>query len=171
MRTRFLFALLLAAIDWRTAWGEPQHMLEYALPRGATRGTSVEVDLHGKYLNDPREIVFYGRGIKASIPTPGAKPAEDAKVRFEVASDCALGEHVFRLRTAMGLSEAVTFWVSPFPTVMEAEKKIGDNDTIATAQAVPMNSTVEGQINPGDKLDRDALLGDGARGRADLGGS
>ncbi len=99
-------------------------MLQWVLPRGATRGTTVEVNLHGIYLSDAREVLFYGRGIKASTFTPGAKPDEDVKVRFEIAPDCPLGEHVLRLRTASGLSDAVTFWVSRFPTVMETEKKI-----------------------------------------------
>src|SRR5260370_42361766 len=49
----------------------------------------------------------------------------------------------------------MTFWVSRCPTVMETEKKIGDNETVGTAQAVPMNSTVEGQIHAGDRPDRD----------------
>src|SRR6266446_6384349 len=150
-RTVFVFVLFLTT----QAWCEPQHMLEYLLPRGGARGATVEVHLHGQYLNDPREILFYSAGIKASMLTPGAKPAEEVGARFEIAADCPLGEHVLRLRTATGLSEAVTFWVSPFPTVMEVEKKIGDNDTIAKAQVVPMNSTVESQINPGDELDRD----------------
>src|SRR5260370_5519306 len=151
MPRRILFAVLLAS----QAWAEPQHMLQWVLPRGGTRGTTVEVNLHGMYLSDPREVLCYGHGIKASAFTPGAKPDEDVKVRFEIAPDCPLGEHVLRLRTASGLSDAVTFWVSRFPTVMETEKKIGDNDTIANAQPVPINSTVEGQIHPGDRPDRD----------------
>src|SRR5260370_28346249 len=130
-------------------------MLQWVLPRGGTRGTTVDVNLNGIDLSDPREVLLYGRGIKASTFTPGAKPDEDVKVRFDIAPDCPLGEHVLRLRTATGLSDAVTFWVSCFPTVMETEKKIGDNDTIATAQAIPTNSTVEGQIHPGDRPDRD----------------
>jgi hypothetical protein len=150
MIRRILFAALLAA----NAYAE-QHMLEYALPRGGTRGATVEVTLHGQYLTDPREVLFYRPGIKAVGFEPGAKPAEDVKVRFEIAPDCPVGEHVLRLRTATALSEAITFWVTPFPTIKETEKKIGDNDTIAKAQAVPLNSTVEGQILPGDQMDRD----------------
>src|SRR6266581_3876416 len=138
LRRVVLFFAFLAATP---AWCEPLHMLEYVLPRGGTRGTTVEVTLHGQYLNEPREVFFYGSGIKASAIRPGAKPAEEVKVRFDIAPDCPLGEHVLRLRTATGLSEAVTFWVSRFPTVMESEKKIGDNDTSASAQLVPMNST------------------------------
>jgi hypothetical protein len=146
-----LFLLVLVAGH---AFAE-QRMLEYALPRGGTRGTTVEVTLHGQYLKDPREVLFYGRGIKAVGIQPGAKAESDVKARFEIAADCPVGEHVLRLRTATALSEAITFWVSPFPTVLETEKKIGENDTIAKAQPVPLNSTVDGQILPGDQVDRD----------------
>jgi Bacterial pre-peptidase C-terminal domain len=131
-----------------------QRMLEYALPRGGTRGTTVEITLHGQYLKDPREVMFYGPGLKA-VAVERFKPDTDVKARLEIAPDCPVGEHVLRLRTATALSEAVTFWVSPFPTVAETEKKIGENDTIAKAQAVPLNSTVEGQILPGEQMDRD----------------
>ncbi len=54
------------------------------------------------------------------------KSPEDVKVRFEIAPDCPLGEHALRLRTATALSEVVTFW-----------------------------ATVEGQILPGDAVDKD----------------
>src|SRR5258708_15708932 len=151
---RFLWSAI-AALAALSATAEPLHMLDYALPRGGTRGTTVEVNLHGRNLEDPRETLFYESGIKAVSVTPGAKPAEEVKVRFAIAPDCPIGEHVFRLRTATALSDAVTFWVSPFPTVFETEKKIGDNDTIAKAQPVPLNSTVEGQILPPASTDRD----------------
>lgn len=132
-----------------------QHMLDYVLPRGGSRGTTVEATLSGRFLNDPREVMFYGSGIKATGVQPGAKPAEEVKVKLEIAPDCPVGEHVLRLRTATALSEAITFWVSPYPTIRETEKKIGDNDTLEKAQVVPLNSTVEGQILPGDQMDVD----------------
>ena len=110
-----VFAFLFAT----QAWCEPQHMLEYVLPRGGTRGTTVEVHFHGRYLNDPLEVLFYGYGIKVSGLAPGPKPAEDLTTRFEIAPDCPVGEHVLRLRTQTGLSEAMTFWVSRFPTILE----------------------------------------------------
>jgi hypothetical protein len=154
MHKRFLFAALLAANAPVFVYAQ-QHMLEYVLPRGGTRGATMEVALHGRFLNDPREVLFYGPGIRAVGMRPGAKPAEEVLARFEIAPDCPLGEHVLRLRTATALSEAVTFWVSPFPTIHEIEKKIGENDTPATAQSIPLNSTVEGQIQPGDHLDVD----------------
>ena len=67
MSRRIVFALLLAGY----LQAEPQHMLEYLLPRGGMRGSAVEVNLHGQYLNDPREVVFYGGGITALFPKFG----------------------------------------------------------------------------------------------------
>jgi hypothetical protein len=160
LAAKYLFFLAISGY----AFAE-QRMLEYALPRGGTRGTTVEVTLHGQYLKDPREVLFYGAGIKAVGIVPGAKPENDVKARFQIAPDCPVGEHVLRLRTANALSEAVTFWVSPFPTVVETEKKIGENDTIAKAQAVPLNSTVEGQILPGEQMDRDVYRVDLQQGQ------
>jgi hypothetical protein len=154
MRTTTLTtALIFLALAAPHALAE-QRMLEYALPRGGTRGTTVEVTLHGQYFQGPREILFYGKGIKAT-GLVSERPFKEVKARFEIAPDCPVGEHVFRLRTANTLSEAITFWVSPFPTVQETEKKIGENDTIAKAQPIPLNSTVDGQILPGDQMDRD----------------
>jgi hypothetical protein len=130
-------------------------MLDYLSPRGGSRGTTVEVDFHGRELKDPREVIFYQPGIKAVAFTPGAKPAEEVKVKFEIAPNCPPGEHALRLRTTTALSDVATFWVSPFRQVAETEKKIGENDSIQKAQLIPINSTVEGQILPGDTMDKD----------------
>ena len=130
-------------------------MLDYLTPRGASRGTTVEVTFHGRELKDPREVLFYQPGIKAIAFTPGPKPAEEVKVKFEIAPTCPPGEHSLRLRTTTALSDVATFWVTAFPQVSELEKKIGENDSIQKAQPIPINSTVEGRILPGDTMDRD----------------
>jgi hypothetical protein len=150
MLTKFLFVALATA----SAYGE-QNMIDYLAPRGGSRGTTVDVTFHGRELKDAREVLFYQPGIKAVAFTPGAKSAEEVKVKFEIAPNCAVGEHALRLRTNTALSDVATFWVSLFPQVAETEKKIGENDSIQKAQPVPINSTVEGQILPGDTMDRD----------------
>jgi hypothetical protein len=150
VRTAFLAFALSAPL-----WAEPQHMLDYVLPRGGTVGTTVDVTLRGRYLDDAREIVFYDNGVKAVNVKSIGSAANEVKAQFQIAPNARVGEHVLRLRTGSGLSEAMTFWVDRFPTVMETEKKIGENDTPETAQSVAMNSTVEGQIQPGDRPDID----------------
>jgi hypothetical protein len=128
-------------------------MLDYLLPRGGTVGTTVDVTLRGRYLDDAREIVFYDSGIRAT--NVQSKSPNEVTAQFQIAANARVGEHVLRLRTATGLTEAMTFWVDRFPTVMETEKKIGDNDTPDKAQSVAMNTTVEGRILPGDQPDID----------------
>src|SRR5579863_8071120 len=104
-------------------------MLEYVTPRGGSIGSTVEAVLHGANLQDPKEVRFYDDCIRATNVAPGAKPDKEVKARFVIGQGCTPGEHVLRLRTATALSEPVTFWVSPFPAVREAEKKQGEDDT------------------------------------------
>ena len=137
--------------------------LERVSPRIAQRGTTVEVSIRGAHLDDPREIIFDRPGIRAVSIEPmtklpetaalmhGGRMDQEVKCRFEIAPDCALGEHRFRLRTATQLSSLATFHVSPFPTVEEKE----DNDTIAKAQEVPLNVTVRGRVGGGARGDAD----------------
>ena len=153
MRQLALPLILLALAT--TVAADTRYMVDYLLPRGGGRGAAVTVEFHGSFLENPKEVIFYDKGITASAFIPNAKPAEGFKVKFQIAPDCALGEHVLRVRTATALSDAVTFWVSPFQTVYEFEDKIGQNDTLATAKPVPLNSTVEGQILPGPQVDID----------------
>jgi hypothetical protein len=130
-------------------------MIDYLLPRGGARGTVVEVEFHGYELQNPRQVLFYQPGIAASNFAPYAKPGDGFKAKFQIAPDCPLGEHVLRVLTATGLTDAVTFWVSPFPTIYEMEAKIGEDDTPQRARAIPINVTVEGQILPGQDMDKD----------------
>jgi hypothetical protein len=146
-----LFLLLLAT----PLHADIRYSVDYLLPRGGARGATVSVEFHGVSLENPKEIVFYQPGIKASDFVPYAKPGDGFKVKFFIAPDCPLGEHVLRVRTATSLTDAVTFWVSPFPTVYESESKIGEDDTIEKARPIPMNVTVEGQILPGPDMDKD----------------
>ena len=143
----FLIAVCLHA--------DTRYMVDYLLPRGGARGATVAVEFHGISLENPKEILFYQPGIKATDFVPYAKPGDGFKVKFQIAPDCPLGEHVLRVRTATALSDAVTFWVSPYRTEYEFEDKIGQNDTIEKAKAIPLNVTVEGQILPGPEMDVD----------------
>ena len=136
----------------RGAFGD---MLEYVTPRGGSIGSTVEAVLHGANLQDPKEVRFDDDCIRATNVVPVPKSEKEIKARFVIGPACKLGEHVLRLRTATNLSEPVTFWVSPFPAVREIEKKQGENDTPQKAQIVPLNSTVEGEIQGGQDADVD----------------
>src|SRR5580658_1993886 len=113
MKRTLLIAVFLAQV----LLADTRYMVDYLLPRGGAIGATVDVEFHGTALENPREVLFYQPGIKAVGFVPGAKPGEGFKVKFQIAPDCPLGEHVLRVRTATALSDAVTFWVSRFPTV------------------------------------------------------
>ncbi|MAR10280.1 MAG: hypothetical protein CL681_09930 [Blastopirellula sp.] len=105
----------------------------------------------------------------------GGLVKERIRCTFEIAEDCPLGEHPLRLRTKDTLSSVATFWVGPFPIIPELERggfevtysggstvvKENDlsiqqpNDSLATAQAIPMNHTVAGEIKVTHELDHD----------------
>lgn len=150
-----LVAIMTAAAP-AAAFNHP-HYVQYVQPRGGQRGTTVEVIFHGEHLSSPRQVLFYRTGIEClgveSLPSD--KEGERAKARLRIAPDCPLGEHPVRLLVGQALSEAVTFWVGPFPVVDELETKLGDNDDPRRAEAVPMNSTVHGELHAGENVDRD----------------
>jgi hypothetical protein len=127
-------------------------------PRIGQRGSTVEVTLRGNYLAGAQEVAFYRPGIRVVSIEPVGKPPENPlkwnpplKCVFEIAPDCPVGEHVFRVRTPSTLSMAATFNVTPFPVVNEVEgdKERGtkDNDSLASALPLERNVSVHGMMD------------------------
>ena len=105
----------------------------------------------------------------------GGRVQHRIKCKFVIAKDCPLGEHPLRLRTATTLTTVATFWVGRFPIVPELERGgnevrylggqlvvvpnpkavVKPNDTLKTAQPIPLNVTVAGEIKVTSALDRD----------------
>lgn len=97
------------------------------------------------------------------------------KCKFVIAPNCPLGEHALRLRTADTLSTVATFWVGRLPIVPELERGgfevtynggetvVTPNDkaiskpngSLRTAQSIPLNCTVAGEIKVTRELDHD----------------
>lgn len=155
--------LLLAAADAGAA-GTPR-LSKLSTP-GGQRGTTVEVELIGKHLEQPREVVFYEPGITVesievvettTAPNGKSQPVEAGtrvRVKLKVAADCPLGPHGLRLRTADGLTEYHRFFVGPFATLEENETpQKARNDKRETATSVPANTTVFGKLNDPTDVD------------------
>jgi hypothetical protein len=107
-------------------------------PRGAQRGTEVEVVLSGGQLDDAQEVLFYEAGIevaKLEVVNPTT-----VKALFKIAPDCMLGSHRLRVRTATGISDLRPFLVGALPEVAEKEP----NNDFTAPQPSPMNVTVNG---------------------------
>jgi hypothetical protein len=129
-------------------------------PRGAQRGTELDLVFIGQRLENAREVLFYQPGLTAT--TVENIDAGHVKVHLKVAADATLGEHVMRLRTSTGITELRNFFVGPFPLVFEtAEIGAGGGrgqppkqglspekmpSTFEAPQKVPLNVTVQGVV-------------------------
>ena len=91
--------------------------LDQVVPRGAQRGSEVDVTLRGGRLADAQEVFVYQPGITVTDVKP--ESAASVKCKFKIAADAPYGEYQLRLRTATGISELRNFYVGVYPTVAE----------------------------------------------------
>ena len=123
-------------------------------PRGFQRGAEVELHLTGAALEDARGLLFDTEGLSVlSIENDG----KAVVAKLSVAPDCPLGLHALWVRTAVGLSNLRTFRVGALTEVAEAEP----NGTSAEAQAIPLDTTVNGTA---DNEDLDIYAFEGTAG-------
>lgn len=115
-----------------------------ASPYGAQRGTELEVTFSGGQLADAQEILFYGPGIAVTHLEPAGDAA--CKARLQIAADCRLGAHPFRIRTATGITNLRTFSVGALPEQAETEP----NSDFAAPQAVPLDVCLNGVVENED---------------------
>ena len=114
-------------------------------PRGAQRGTEATLTFAGARLADAQEVLAYYPGI--AVKKMEVVNAAQLKVTVAIAPDCRLGDHAFRVRTATGISEVRSFWVGALPVVEELEP----NSEFDKPQAIPLNVTVHGIVQPEDQ--------------------
>ena len=88
-------------------------------PWGAQRGTEIDVVLAGARLADAEELLLYYPGIRVLKLEP--QKDGSVKARLAIASDCRLGQHALRVRTAAGISNLVNFSVGALPEIQEVE--------------------------------------------------
>ncbi|MFO0869320.1 MAG: hypothetical protein U0935_10345 [Pirellulales bacterium] len=127
-------------------------------PPGGQRGTVVEVQFVGRFLDQPQEVLCYDAGLAVESLEPLAgdievngrkervEPGTRVRVRLRIADDCPLGPKGVRLRTAGGLTDYQRFFVGPFPTVDETETSQQRNDHRDRAQPVSLPATVSGRL-------------------------
>jgi len=119
-------------------------IVSVVMPRGAQRGTEVDLIFTGDRLADARGVVFYDPGIslvKLEVVNP-----QQVKVRVAVNADAPLGEHKLRLHCGSGISELRTFWIGALRQLEEKEP----NSDFANPQKVALNHTVAGLIDNED---------------------
>lgn len=111
------FALAIA-LTASSAARAASPVLDFVLPRGATRGQEIEVTLRGGRIADAQEVLVYQPGITVTDVKPDGP--NSAKCKFKIAPDARFGEYQLRLRTATGISELRNFYVGVYPTVAES---------------------------------------------------
>jgi len=130
--------------------------LQFTIPRGAQRGTDARITIQGNRIADAKELLFYIPGVTATDLK--AVDPQHVTATVHVAKDAHIGQYPIRLRTASGISELRTFYVTPFPVVMEKEP----NNDEAHAQPIELNTTVNGTI---ENEDVDTFVVDAKRGQ------
>ncbi|HEY7115099.1 MAG TPA: PPC domain-containing protein [Tepidisphaeraceae bacterium] len=138
--------LLSFALSARAA--SPQ--LSRILPRGAQRGSELELTFEGQRLGDAQEIFVYEPGVtigKLVQPTDKKVAGKQVKATAKVDPEARIGEYHMRLRTASGISELQTFWVGRLKVIEEKEP----NSDFKTPQPIPLNVTVAGVIENEDQ--------------------
>ncbi len=133
------FAVLILSAVPSSVWGSSP-ALSTIIPRGAQRGTEVEVAFNGARLEDAQELMIYQPGIEVTGFT--VVNGGQVKAKLKIAADCAPGTKRMRVRCASGISDLRTFMVGPLPVVAEVEP----NSEFTTPQAIPMNVTIDGTV-------------------------
>ncbi len=175
-----VIALTVFLLSSRSAIAQQQHTVDGMYPQVGQLGTSVEVTVKGAFLEHPEQVLFYNSpGIRCSgfgkataehiYDNPAArprepKPGQDITMTLVIAKDARVGEHRLRIKTRDNLSEVMTFWVTRFPVIREANPFVDKvelddpktrNDLLKYAQPIPNNCTVSGYKAKGSAQDHD----------------
>jgi hypothetical protein len=136
-------SILVIALFAAVARAElPSPRLDRIFPLGASAGTSVEIEIQGADLEEPKALRFDHPGITAEL-------VKDRKFKVTVAANVPEGTYDARVICKWGISSPRLFVVSHGLTeVLEKEP----NDEPATAQLVAVNSAIHGTTD-GNKDD------------------
>jgi hypothetical protein len=133
-------------------------MLMSISPVAVQIGTTTECEIEARYsLHGTYKIFVSGDGVVGEVDPPAAlKPGEKRpnvnklKVRFKVSSDAMPCVRDVRLATPLGASTLGQLVVVRDPIVRETTS---NNDTMKTAQSIPIPATVCGAIEKREDVD------------------
>lgn len=140
---RRLIVLLLILPTWHLLAFSP--VLNQIEPRGAQRGTEVELHFHGDRLEGIQEALCYQPGV--SFRDWKLIDAKHLSAVATIAPDAPLGEHPLRLRTSSGITEMRLLMIGQFPCLDEVEP----NSQFDQAQAIEINRTIHGVVKAEDE--------------------
>ena len=121
-------------VDLRRKTGAVAEFLEMLKEVDVTEEDLAKVDEYRQRRNDPK------RQLNPQLE-------QTVTATLSIAADAAAGRREVRVRTPVGLSNPLGFYLSPFPEFLEQEP----NDAAAgEAIAGPLPAVLNGQIMPGD---------------------
>jgi hypothetical protein len=162
--TRLVVTVILASpmLGGAAAHAQSQPQISYIFPAGGQRGTTVDVNVRGRFLRGATGIHISGKGVTGTVVST-EQPAADKKqprrldvaanpdlahVQVTVDADAEVGERDLRVTTPGGVSNRWRFYVGQVPEVNEVEP----NSTLEEAQTLPsLPVLVNGQISQGDR--------------------
>ena len=152
-RNSIAIAVSMVLVVTRIVAAQSQtRLIQQIEPRGGQRGTSLELTLTGYGLGTARELIFYRPGLAASKLRPTIHDQEGKstlRVTLAIADDCPLGEHPIRVRSIGGITSLHTFYVGPYPHLVEVDRVT----TFEEPQPLPPNRTLRGSIGAVGEVD------------------
>ena len=148
LRKLFLSAATVLLIEVATASDLPSPWVERVEPLGAIRGSTVEVELTGRYLSNAVSVEFDCDDIEwlETFETHSGS----VRGRLRVADDAALGPHIVSVITEDGRSNARLFNVTQFLSTAEVEP----NNLLRNAQPLTLGpQIVHGILPKGPDID------------------
>lgn len=150
-----LLVTLLVLISFQKAFAEP--ILQWIFPIGGQRGTTLQVEIHGRGLEKIAGVFFTGQGIRAKVLPPALDPQgkprpENSEVRWlelSIGPSAPLGIQHLRVYDATGVSNPKFFYVGQWPETFEKEP----NDDLETAHKITLPVTINGQISQNTDID------------------
>jgi hypothetical protein len=140
--TRFLLAVLAIIASAQQAIGQPP-AVNYAVPAAAQVGQTTDLTLIGGNLAGPTAIWTNVPSAKVEL-APGIEgngtKGDQVVYRCALGADAPVGIYAFRLATAKGVSNTRLVMVDDLPSAADN----GNNKTLATAQAIPFPTAVDG---------------------------
>jgi hypothetical protein len=139
-----------------------QPQISYVFPAGGQRGTTVEVQVHGRFLVGATKVHISGKGASGTVKTSQRAKVDKnrprrldvvaapdvAQVQIVLDADAEIGERDLRLVTPGGVSNRFRFFVGQIPEINEIEP----NSTPEQAQELPpLPVLVNGHTDQGDR--------------------
>ncbi len=123
-------------------------------PRGAQRGTAVQLSLRGYGLTAETRLLTNVPGALTRL-TPKRDPGRELRYLLELSNDAPVGAYPMRVETVDGISNILLFTIGPFPETTEAESQARrqeySNDSAEGAEPFESPVTVNGTLRGADR--------------------